>query len=158
MDSFERFVSSENDKERQKLRREFLSTIKKRIDETSKYILPEEKTFDFSFMYVPSENIYYEIINEPDILNYANARKVFIVGPSSFYAYLKTILIGFEGLKIEEQTKKILEHIKTLEVDFKKVRDIFSVLGFHLSNALSRYNELDKKINELSLKIKYSKE
>lgn len=157
LESFEKYSSSPDESAKSKYKSQFLVATKKRIDETSKYILPQERTFDFSFMYVPSENIYYQIINEAQILDYANSKKVFMVGPSSFYVYLKTILVGFEGLKIEKESKKILEHIKALEVDIQKIKETSSTLGAHLNNAILRFNELDKKLGELSLKAKYKK-
>lgn len=152
LDTYRTYIEAEPGL-KQQTRKNFLRGIKARIDETAKYIIPEEKTFEFAFMYVPSEAIYYEIITEPQIIEYAHTKKVFIVGPNTLYAYLKTILIGFEGLKVERQAKKILEHIKNLEIELLSLQENFSVLGSHLKNALGKYSELDKKLTEISSRV-----
>lgn len=153
LESYENYASCKDEKEKDRLKRKFLTATQERIDEASKYILPQEGTFDFSFMYVPSESIYYEIITNPQILEYAKSKRVFIVSPSTLYAYLTTAVLGFKGLKIEEQAKKILEDIRSLELEIMDLRKTFSILGSHLQNALAKYNEFNQKLQNISLKI-----
>ncbi len=155
LESFENYTSCSDEKEKEKLKKRFFSATQERINEASKYILPQEGTFDFSFMYVPSESIYYEIITNPQLLEYAHSKRVFVVSPSTLYAYLTTAILGFKGLKIEKEAKKILEHIKGLEVEITDLRKTFSVLGSHLQNALTKYNELLHKLQNISSKITY---
>lgn len=83
-EAFERFISSQDEREKNKAKREFLSALKKKIDETSKYILPEEKTFDFAFMYLSAESIFYEAVNHPDIMNFARSKKSSLPAPILF--------------------------------------------------------------------------
>jgi len=153
-EAFERFVSSQDERDKNKAKREFLSALKKKIDETSKYILPEEKTFDFAFMYLPAESIFYEAVNHPDIMNFARSKKVFITGPNTIYAYLKTVMVGFEGLRIQEEAKRILESMHRLEIDLVNVKDSFSVLGSHLKNASARFDDTDKDLNSVLVNLK----
>ena len=157
LESFENYILSSEEKEKERLKKKFFSAVRERIDEASKYILPQQNTFDFSFMYVPSESIYYEIVNDPQTLEYAKSKRVFVVSPSTLYAYLTTAVLGFKGLKIEKEAKKILEHIKELELDIEDLRKSFSILGSHLHNALAKYNEIFQKLQNISSKIAYEK-
>jgi len=148
----------DTDNQKEQFRKIFIRNIKDKINQTSKYILPAEGTFDFVFMYVPSENIYYEIVTLLQLSNYASSKNVFVVGPNTFYAYLKTILIGFQGLALEKETKKVFMHLKDLQVHVNKFQEHFSILGSHLNNAMTRYHELDKRMQTLSSSIIYEQD
>ncbi len=107
LEDFERILSSESEEEQASLRRQFTRTIKKHIDNVTKYILPDENTFDFALMYIPAENIYYETIlrgqaEESEICSYSLQKRVIPVSPNSFYAYLQVIILGLKGLHIEK--------------------------------------------------------
>jgi DNA recombination protein RmuC len=95
----------------------FCRNVKDRIDETAKYIRPVEGTFEFAMMYIPAENIYYEIISNGDLFNYAMGKRVIPVSPNSFYAYLQVIVFGLHGMQIEENARLILERISSLKKD-----------------------------------------
>jgi len=134
-------------------RRIFLDSIKKRITETATYIYPDEGTSDFALMYVPSEAVYYFIITETEILEFANQKKVFVVGPNTLYAYLKTILIGFQAIKIEKKTRQIYDNLKRLEKDVVVFIRDYGTLGTHIRSASSKYEELSKRIESIAFKL-----
>ena len=152
LDAFQNYIEAQ-DSEKNKLKRSFTDSIKKRIDETASYIIPDEGTFDFSMMYVPSEAVYYFIITETDILDYARKKKVFITGPSSFYIYLQTLFIGTEALKIEKQAKYIYNSMKQMEKDIDEVIKECSVLGLHIRNSSVKFEDVKRKIETFKLKI-----
>lgn len=152
LDSFNNFAQASG-KEQEQLRRVFMRSVKTRIDETSSYINPQEQTLDFALMYVPSEQVYYEIISDKDLIEYAQNKKVFIVSPSSFYLYLKTVMIGFEGLRIEQEARRMLDYIKQIRVEFAKAESSFAVLGGHIKNAVAKYEETVSVLERLKRKI-----
>ena len=119
----------------------FESDVKKHVDDISrKYILVDEGTVDYALMYVPSESIYYEIVNNSDLFDYATTKRILFVSPSTFYAYMKAILMSFEGQKIEAQAKMILSSLHAIKKDYDKVNDNLSVMQKHLTNA---YNMME---------------
>ena len=127
MEVFQNYLNAD-EQIRQKQKKALIDSIKKRIDETSEYIFPDEGTTDFSLMYVPSEAVYYFIITETELLEYANEKRVFVVGPNTLYAYLKTILVGFEALKVEKKTKEIYNLLRRLESEVSALIQDYSVL------------------------------
>ena len=152
LDAFQNYIEAQ-DSDKNKLKRLFMDGIKKRIDETAAYIIPEEGTFDFSMMYVPSEAVYYFIITETDILDYARKKKVFITGPSSFYIYLQTLFIGTEALKIEKQAKYIYNSMKQMEKDIDDLLRDYYTLGSHIRNSSVKFEDVKRKIETFKLKI-----
>src|SRR3990172_10563859 len=108
MENFTKMVKAKTEKEKEDFRKELIRDVKKHIDAISKkYILPEEGTMDFALMYVPSESVYYELVNMTDIMDYARSQRVYIVSPSTLYAHLQTILLSCEGKKIETRSKEV---------------------------------------------------
>jgi len=157
IESFKR-MSQAKAEEEEGLRREFVREIKRHIDEISKkYILPQEGTVDFALMYVPSEPVYYEItLNQPELLEYGYGKKVYFVSPNSFYYFLKIIMIGLEGAKIEEASKKILQGLRAIQQESMKFGEELSTLAIHIDHAKnaservqSRYGRLVGKIDHL---------
>ena len=152
LESFKNYIDAkEADKKAQ--RRICLEGIKKRILETATYIYPDEGTSDFALMYVPSEAVYYFIITETEALEFANQKKVFVVGPSTLYAYLKTILVGFQAIKIEKKARQIYDNLKILEKDVVVFIRDYGTLGTHIRSASSKYEDLSKKIENISSKL-----
>lgn len=135
--------------------RDFSRDIKRHIDQIAKkYILPQEGTVDFALMYVPSEPIYYEIShNQPEILEYGYVKKVYFVSPNSFYYFLKIILVGLEGVKIEEGAKKILEGMKAAQQEASKFEEELSVLISHIEHAKSASDRTQARFFKLLSKI-----
>ena len=156
LENFKRVVETATEEERKTAKKKFISDVKKHIDAISaKYILPDEGTFDFALMYIPAENVYYELIirdeavdTDKGLLNYAFAKRVIPVSPNSFYAYLQTILLGLKGLHIEEQAQDILKNLARLSGDFEKFRADFELVGKHLTNTKSKYDDADKRLEK----------
>lgn len=151
LENFKRFSESNSEDERKSNYRAFIRDAKDRIEEVaSKYILPDEGTFDFALMYIPAEAVYYEISKDEEIGSYAKSKKVIFVSPNTFYAYLQAILYGLRGINIQRNIQKIFAELGTLQVDFKKFQEDFDLIGSHLSNAAKKYNEARVKLGTLT--------
>jgi DNA recombination protein RmuC len=145
--------------EKEKLEKIFIQDLKNRIDETSKYIRPEENTMDFAFMFIPSEGVYYDLLinkvgnvklNNNDLINYAFAqKKVIIVSPTSFLAYLQTVLQGLRALQIEDSAKQILIQVTNLKKHLELFEDNFSKMGKHLGTVVGAYNSSYKNFKSV---------
>jgi DNA recombination protein RmuC len=157
-------IEGQGDEEKKANRRKFVTDLKRHIDLiASKYILPDEGTFDFALMYIPAENVYYETMirdetlgDEKSLANYALSRRVIPVSPSSFYAYLQAIVLGLKGLRIEKSAREIIQHLGRLQGDFTRFREDFEVLGKHLNNIRSRYEEASKRLDRFGEKLSRS--
>jgi DNA recombination protein RmuC len=136
-----------------KSRGTFIRAVKARIDETAKYIRPDENTFEFAFIYVPSEAVYYEVVSNAELFQYAMERHVVPVSPNSFIAYLQVVVYGLRGLQIEENARLILNRLSTLKIGLGEVEKSFATLGSHLSNAKAKYDEVDGKLGRFSGKL-----
>ncbi len=155
LENFKRVIET-TEEDRKAAKRKFISDVKKHIDAISgKYILPDEGTFDFALMYIPAENVYYELIikdeaidEDKGLLNYAFAKRVVPVSPNSFYAYLQTILLGLKGLHIEDQAQDILKNLARLSGDFEKFKADFELVGKHLTNTKNKYDDADKRLDK----------
>jgi DNA recombination protein RmuC len=159
-ENFKRVVEAAGEAERVAARKQFLRDVKKHVDAiATKYILPDEGTYDFALMYVPAENVYYETIIKEDVaedrqlFSYALAKHVIPVSPNSFYAYVQTILLGLRGMKVEERAQEILGELSRLRGDFGKIQESFRILGRHLANASGSYSETEKAITKLDAKL-----
>lgn len=158
LENFKRLLTLNAQSEEASVRKEFFRDVKKHIDAiASKYILPEEGTFDFAFMYVPAENVYYELIlkadSGEDILEYAQKKRVIPVSPNSFYAYLMALAHGFRGMKIEKSAREILEKLGQLEADFQRSLEDFEKMGTHLQHALSSYRATEKRLDKFKSRL-----
>lgn len=158
MESFQRVMEKEDEHQRKKARKEFIRTVKGHIEKIAeKYILPDEGTSDFALMYVPAENVYYEIIlkekDQTDVYEFCMQKKVVPVSPNSFYAYLQAIALGLRGMQIEKSTKEILSHLARLRSDFEKFGESFRILGKHLKHARSSYEDSSKKLDRFDDKL-----
>ncbi len=157
--SFERMINSEDDDEKAKQRRAFLSDVRNRIDEIAAgYINPAEGTLDFALMYIPAENVYYETIikyaqDKTDILKYALDKKVIPVSPNLLYVYLMTVVMGLHGLQIEKQAAQIRENLKKISAGFETFTTNWDVLGKHIRNAQSQYEEGQSKLNKFTIQL-----
>jgi DNA recombination protein RmuC len=159
-ENFKRVVEATTEAERIAARKHFLRDVKKHVDAIgTKYILPDEGTYDFALMYVPAENVYYETIIKEDavedrqLFSYALEKRVIPVSPNSFYAYAQTILLGLRGMKIEERAQEILAELARLRGDFEKIQENFRILGRHLTNAGSSYSETEKAMTNFDSKL-----
>jgi len=153
LESFMRLLETDNAENQKKQKKEFVKSFKLRIDEIAeKYIRPDEGTFDFALIYIPAENVFYEAMisdsagaKDYEIFNYAVAKHVIPVSPNSFYAYLMAIAFGLKGLRVEQQTREILNDLVKVQESFEQFYGDFNLLGKHLGNASSKYDETAKK-------------
>jgi len=151
LENFQKMLETQDEQEKNSFRKRFIQDVKNRVDEVAqKYILPSENTYDFSLMYIPAENVYYEVIIKEDLFTYFMSKKVIPVSPNTFYAYLQVICLGLKGLKIEENATIILKGLSTLGIEINKFKDDFETLGGHLSNAKTKYDDSQKKLERFS--------
>jgi len=159
LENFRRMLEDTEEGRRRQLRRAFLRDVRNRVDEIAKkYILPDEGTFDFALMYIPAENVYYEVIlkdeeGEDSLLSHALSRRVIPVSPNSFYAYLQVILLGLRGLRIEQNAREILGALNRLQGDASRFREHFETLGRHLTNAKNKYDEATTTLARFEAKL-----
>ncbi len=159
MENFQKMVKAENATEKDAFKKEFVRDVKKHIDDISrKYILPDEGTMDFCLMYIPSEPVYYEIADNPDILDYARRKRIYAVSPTTLYAHLQVILLSFEGKKIETKSREIFAMIRGLKVDYDKVNENLGILGRHITNSSSQFNNVVTSFQKIGKKLDKSNE
>ena len=159
LENYQKILDTRDATERESLEKVFRQDLKNRIDETSKYIKPEMGTMDFAFMFIPSEAIYYDLlinkvgavkINTRDLIEYAfRDRKVIIVSPTSFLAYLQTVLQGLKAMKIEETAKEIQANVEKLGRHLNSYDEYFQKLGNSLSTTVNHYNSAYKEFKKV---------
>jgi DNA recombination protein RmuC len=154
MENFQKMSKAEDKKTQEVYRHEFRKDIRKHIKDISgKYILPEEGTMDFALMYIPSEPVYYEVVNSNELMNLAQKSRVYPVSPTTLYAHLQTILLSFEGQKIESQARKVFTMLRAVQKDYTKVEENLSTLQSHLNNAYNRMSSVLTSFTQLGQKI-----
>lgn len=153
-ENFKKLQKAETEEVRVIIRKDFERDVKKHIDDISKkYILAAEGTVDYALMYIPSEAVYYEIINNDALYNHASTKRILPVSPMSFYAYIKAILMSFEGARIEAQAKVILNTIRSVQKDYEKADDAFLILSKHITNAYKQLDDVSKSFGSLGQKL-----
>jgi len=151
LENFQKMIEAEEEQVKNAHRKKFIQDVKTRIDEiASKYILPSENTYDFALMYIPAENVYYEIAISEDIFSYGITKRVFAVSPNTFYVYLQIICMGLKGLKIEENAKAILKNLSMLGVEISKFKEDFELIGCHLVDAMHKYEDSQKRLQRFA--------
>ncbi|MCB9820190.1 DNA recombination protein RmuC [Candidatus Nomurabacteria bacterium] len=161
LENYNRMIEAEG-KDRDQLLLKVKSDLKQRIDETSKYIRPSENTMDFAFMFIPSESLYYDLLinnvgqggSSRDLIEYAfRDKRVIIVSPTSFMAYLQTVLQGLRSLQIEEQAKDIQVRVGQLGVHIAKFETFMQKLGSSLGTTVNHYNNAHKELAKVDKDI-----
>jgi len=157
--NYNKILEEKDSSKREKLEKIFKQDLKLRIEETSKYIRPNEGTMDFAFMFIPSEGIYYDLLinrvggmksSTSDLIEYAFKEKhVIIVSPTSFYAYLQTVLQGLRALKIEESAQKIVIKVESLQKNLMSYEVFLKKLGDSLSTTVNSYNKSYKEFAKI---------
>lgn len=154
LDNYNRILESDGE-EKKRYERAFVSDLKVRIDETAKYVKPEEATMDFAFMFIPSEAVYYDLLinkvgaikdETNNLIYYAGRKKVIIVSPTSFLAYLQTVLQGLRGQKISEQAQEIIKQVDKLSRHMGVYSIYMDKVGSHLNTTVSSYNKAKKEL------------
>lgn len=162
LENYNRMVASATKNERMELLKKVRNDLKGRIDETSKYIRPSEGTMDFAFMFIPSESLYYDLLigdvgtgsSARDLIEYAfMERKVIIVSPTSFMAYLQTVLQGLRSLQIEEQAKDIQLQVGRLGRHIASFNDYMERLGKSLGTTVGHYNNAHKELSKVDTDV-----
>jgi len=150
LENYNRMVEARDPNEKKRLENMFVADLKLRIDETSKYVKPEEKTTDFAFMFIPSEAVYYDLlINKIGVISedtnnlvyYAGKKKVIVVSPTSFLAYLQTVLQGMKNQKISEQAQMIIKEVERLGKHMYTYSEYVNRMGDNLDKTVSSYNK-----------------
>jgi DNA recombination protein RmuC len=155
-DNFERMVAAENDIERQQHEKLFARDVKSHIDAiATKYIRPDEGTYDFAFMYLPSEAIYYELAcgKTGALLTYAHDKRVLPVSPTTLTAYLQVIVLGLKGLQIEQHAQEVMAYCAQLQTDFGKFKDDFELVGTHVGRAQNKFVDAQKRLGRFESKL-----
>jgi len=161
LDNFNRLVEAENDDERTLAERQFARDVKQHIEAIAvKYIRPDEGTYDFAFMYIPVEAVYYELAcgKTGALLAYAHERRVFPVSPTTFTAYLQVIALGLRGLQIEQHAHEVMAYVADLQRDFNRFADDFDKVGTHIGHAQSKYHESAKRLDRFETKLERAAE
>jgi DNA recombination protein RmuC len=161
LESFQRLLAVEGEAARREGKREFVRVVKKKIDEIAgKYIKESEGTYNFALMYIPAENVFYELIvtdnlkdRRYEIAQYAMDKKVVPVSPNSLYAYLMAIALGLKGFKIEQQAQVIMGELARVQGAFGEFYGDFLLVGKHLKNAAGKYDDTLKKAERFNDRI-----
>ena len=157
LENYSRLLNEKDDVRRAEFEDSFKKDLKKRIDETAKYVRPKDGTLPFAFMYIPAEGIYYDLLNDGvgavntrSLLDYAqNEKKVIIVSPTTFAAYLQSVLYGFKAFKIEEQAKDIAKNVEALGRHINAYQDYYKKLGASLSTTVNHFNAGTKELGKI---------
>jgi DNA recombination protein RmuC len=161
LDNFERLVGSEDDSERLLHERAFVRDVKGHVDAiATKYVRPAEGTFDFAFMYLPSESVYYELVNgrTGSLYAYALEKRVFPVSPSTFHAFMLVIVMGLRGMQIEQHAHEVMSYCAQLSKDFERFRDDFETIGTHIGHAQKKYGEADRRLGKFETQLERAAE
>lgn len=160
LENYNRLVEEQNETEKARLEKLFVTDLKNRILETSKYIRPAQGTMDFAFMFIPHEAIYYDLLvnkigavneeNENLIQRAASKYRVIIVSPTSFLAYLQTVMQALRAMKIEETAQDIIKHVGELGKHFQKYAEYHAKIGKNLGTVVGQFNESSNELRKIS--------
>ncbi len=163
LDNYRRLVDETDDAKREELAKAFKTDLKKRIDETAQYIRPAEGTLPFAFMFIPAEGIYYDLLvnevgaikaNTRNLIDYAyNDKKVIIVSPTTFSAYLQSVLYGFKAFKIEKTAVEIQKNVEKLGRHLLAYNQAFNKIGNTLGTTVNHYNTASKELGKIDKDI-----
>src|SRR5215216_5973988 len=161
LDNFERLVNAESDDERTLYEKAFARDLRGHVDAiATKYIRPDEGTYDFALMYLPSEGVYYELVcgKTGSLLQYAHEKRVFPVSPTTFTAQLQVIALGLKGMQIEQRAHEVMAYVAQLGNDFDRFKTDFELVGTHLGRAQSKFSEAEKRLDRFETKLERATE
>jgi len=158
LENYNRILEANNPEEKKRYETAFINDLKLRIEETSKYVKPEEKTMDFAFMFIPSEAVYYDLLinkvgavtdDTNNLIGYAGTKKVIVVSPTSLLAYLQTVLQGLRRQKVSEQAQEVIKRVEKLGRHIFTYDEYMKRLGGHLTTTVSSYNKASKEFKKI---------
>ena len=157
LENFRRAREASDEAERRRARRDFAGDVRRHVEAIrTKYVRPFDGTFDFALMYVPAEAVYCEIVSDeeaPSLSEYAAERRVILVSPSLLYVYLATVAIGLRGMELEKSAHEILGRLAELEKQWEKVEAPFEILGTHLRNSQTKYEETERALGRFGERL-----
>ncbi len=149
MENFNRMVKGEEG-----AKKDFTLDVKKHIaDISKKYILPDEGTMDFALMYIPSESVYYEVVNIQELSNYSRSNRVYPVSPNTLYAHLQVLLQSFQGKELEAKSRQIFQLLRAIQKDYSKVEENLGVLGRHVTNSYNTMSNVNQSFTIMGQKL-----
>lgn len=161
LENFNKAVAAPTEEEQKSARRLFAADMRRHVDAVEKYILPDEGTYEFALMYIPAENIYYEVAvknewgtEDRPLLDYALKKKVIPVSPNTLYVYLYTISLGLRGLAVEKNAQVVMDRMVRLQKELTRFQDEFTKVGTHLTNAATAYAKTDKRLGVIAERVK----
>jgi DNA recombination protein RmuC len=158
-EKYSRIANEKDPKDREKLEEEFKKDLKDRIDETAKYIRPEENTTDYAFMFIPAEGIYYDLLvqkvgviemNRMNLIKYAHEKRVLIVSPNTFFAFLQTVIEGMKAYKMQQSVQDILKNIHRLGKHMKSYDSFMRKVGSNLSTTVNMYDQAYEELRKVN--------
>jgi DNA recombination protein RmuC len=161
LDNFERLVAASEDAERTLHEKAFARDLKTHVDAiATKYIRPDEGTYDFALMYLPAEAVYYELVcgKTGALLTYAHERRVFPVSPNTLSAQLQVIALGLRGLQIEQHAQEVMAYCAQLQNDFGRFKEDFDLVGTHLGRAKTKFDEAERRLDRFEGKLERASE
>tara|TARA_B100001287_G_scaffold189936_1_gene160454 strand:+ start:10496 stop:11611 length:1116 start_codon:yes stop_codon:yes gene_type:complete len=162
LDNYNKMIESENKDELSDLEKKFKSDIKNRIDETAKYIRPNEKTTDYAYMFIPADGLYQDLlnsrvgslkINQRDLVNYAYEKKVMIVSPMSLFPMLQITVKALHNMKVEDSINDIIKNVEKLSNHLNAYKTYHDKLGNTLGTAVNHYNDSLKEFKKIDKDI-----
>ena len=154
MENFTLMHKGETEMIRAAAKRDFILDVKKHVTDISrKYILPEEGTMDFALMYIPSESVYYEIVNLQELMNFARGQRVYPVSPNTLYAHLQVLLLSFQGKELEQKSREVFRLLRAIQKDYEKTGEQLGVLGCHIGNAYNTMSSVSGSFDVLGQKL-----
>ena len=157
LENYSRLVEAKTEEDRERFEKAFRTDLKNRIDETAKYVRPEENTMDFAFMFIPAEAIYYDLLinkvgttSAQDLIEYATKeKKVMIVSPTTFLAYLQTVIQGIRRDHFHKEMESIIKRVQDLGRHVKEYESQFERVGSHLGTTVNAYNAAYKELGKI---------
>jgi DNA recombination protein RmuC len=163
LSNYQRLLEAEDEEERKKIAKQFKRDLKDRINETAKYIRPEENTLPFALMYIPAEGVYYDLLvnkvgateaNTRNLIEYAHEKNVVIVSPTTLAAYLHTILQGLRAFRIEKNAERIQEGVESLRKHLRAYEEVHQGIGKNLNTVVNKYDESNVKLRGIGRDVR----
>src|SRR6266542_2156156 len=155
-ESYTHIAAATDETDRARRRRAFLQQVRRHVDAVGRYVLPQDATIDFAFMYLPSEAIYYEVMpregvdGEIDLGTYCQERHVIPASPNTLLAYLQVVALGIRGLAMQERTRELQQSIAQVRREFERFVGLHDQLGTHLDHAMKKFDETERALARAS--------